>query len=213
MRPPHPLILLLLALAGCGGRGVVLSGAGARDNTPSNARAHVSGLIARDLDARLGRQGRAEVTLAELPEWTPEGGRRSEGWHWKRATVQIDLVGAAEPPALDPDAVRAVLDARLRPAVIGGNRNLLVRISALADADRYAALAAADHRVAPRSTAGPAPELSERRYTVQRGDTLAEISAAFYGTPQHWRAILAANPGLDAGALRGGESLRIPALP
>lgn len=47
-------------------------------------------------------------------------------------------------------------------------------------------------------------------YTVQPGDTWAEISIAFYGTPNLWRLILSANPDLAARDLVPGRRIRVP---
>jgi LysM repeat protein len=49
-----------------------------------------------------------------------------------------------------------------------------------------------------------------RTYVVQAGDTLADISAVFYGSTSDWRRIVAANPGLDPGHLVPGTTLVIP---
>lgn len=53
----------------------------------------------------------------------------------------------------------------------------------------------------------------EHRYTVQPGDSLAELSVAFYGTPDHWRRIADANPGTAGGLLKVGSVIVIPAKP
>lgn len=53
----------------------------------------------------------------------------------------------------------------------------------------------------------------EHRYTVQPGDSLAELSVAFYGTPDHWRRIADANPGTAGGLLKPGTVIVIPAKP
>lgn len=50
-------------------------------------------------------------------------------------------------------------------------------------------------------------------YTVVEGDTLATISAAFYGSTQYWRRIADANLGVAAGDLKAGVELVIPAKP
>lgn len=81
---------------------------------------------------------------------------------------------------------------------------------------------AAPPRPAPVASAPVigAPAVSERtlapgehRYTVQPGDSLAELSVAFYGTPDHWRRIADANPGTAGGLLKPGTVIVIPAKP
>ena len=51
-----------------------------------------------------------------------------------------------------------------------------------------------------------------QRYQIQAGDTLARISAVFYGSPKHWRQIVDANPGLVPEALRVGQEIVIPTM-
>ena len=73
--------------------------------------------------------------------------------------------------------------------------------------------------IAPVPTAGSTSAAEralapgELRYTVQAGDSLAELSVAFYGTPDHWRRIADANPGTAGGLLKPGTVIVIPAKP
>jgi hypothetical protein len=67
------------------------------------------------------------------------------------------------------------------------------------------------------STPVPAPasaplQLGAQAYVLQTGDTLAEISAVFYGSTRYWRKILQANPSLDPNSLPVGQQIMIPAL-
>ena len=50
-------------------------------------------------------------------------------------------------------------------------------------------------------------------YSVQPGDTLADISTIFYGAPEHWRLLITANPGLDPAQMTVGSVLTIPPKP
>jgi LysM repeat protein len=66
----------------------------------------------------------------------------------------------------------------------------------------------------PRQTPDPRPaepEIEYHSYTVMAGDTLAAISAAFYGTINHWRFIADHNGIDDPRTLRVGQVLQIPA--
>ena len=63
----------------------------------------------------------------------------------------------------------------------------------------------------PAPTAVAASTTENMRYTVQEGDTLAIISTVFYGSPQHWRKILEANPGTTANLTAGSELIIPPA--
>lgn len=216
------LVLPILLLVACTGRGVVLSSDGIRDNTAENARAHVIALITSDLDARLGPSARADVAIAGQPRWRTAGRRHSEGWYWDQAGVQVDLVGdAGARPTLEPAEVEAIVERRLRPAVL--DDDLQVRVSVSEDRERFVRLGGmpAVPATAPRGASEPAPATAPgpavrtttaRHYTVQPGDTWADLSTAFYGTPQHWRLIAAANPEVD-GALNPGQSIVIPPRP
>jgi len=50
-------------------------------------------------------------------------------------------------------------------------------------------------------------------YTIQKGDTLAEISKKFFGTSSHASDIARANPFMDAGKLKAGRTIRVPKDP
>jgi nucleoid-associated protein YgaU len=60
--------------------------------------------------------------------------------------------------------------------------------------------------VAPRPHR-PAPTT----YQVMPGDTLSGIAIRQYGSVRRWRAIAAANPGIDPRRLRPGQILVLPA--
>lgn len=49
-----------------------------------------------------------------------------------------------------------------------------------------------------------------RAYAVRPGDTLSEIAQHELGSSRRWPELVAANPGLDPGKLRVGQSIRIP---
>lgn len=51
-----------------------------------------------------------------------------------------------------------------------------------------------------------------RTHTIQAGETLSGIAMAAYGDSRQYKAILAANPGLDASKLRPGTVLQLPPL-
>ena len=50
-------------------------------------------------------------------------------------------------------------------------------------------------------------------YTTVAGDTMASISAAFYGSTQYWRRVSDANRGVEIGDLKPGIELVIPPKP
>lgn len=63
----------------------------------------------------------------------------------------------------------------------------------------------------PRVESKPARGGQGPLYTVQKGDTLSEIAMNQLGTMKRWQEIVALNPGLDAGRLRVGARLVMPA--
>ena len=54
--------------------------------------------------------------------------------------------------------------------------------------------------------------LGAKRHTIQSGDILGNISKQYYGTPNRWQDILAANPGLMPESLIVGQEIVIPKL-
>lgn len=184
-------VLMLAACAG-GRQGIVISGDGAvADNTPDRAKAHAEQLVAQALE-----RDDATVVITPGPRWRSESRTRAEGWYWDMARIDITVSGTVTDQER-ADLIDAAMDA-LDGTMTGGNDSLLVTVSGGA--------------LAPMAT--PAQiTTSVRRYTITSGDTMADISTAFYGTPQHWRAILAANPGLDPAHLVAGVQIVIPAQP
>jgi nucleoid-associated protein YgaU len=73
-----------------------------------------------------------------------------------------------------------------------------------------ATVAAAPAPASAPVTATAAVSATPRTYTVQPGDTLADISTLFYGAPEHWRRITTANPAVDPARLSPGTVLSIP---
>jgi len=58
--------------------------------------------------------------------------------------------------------------------------------------------------------ARPAPAAVGRTYIVQRGDTMFGIARTQYGDGNKWKKIAAANPAVNADALKEGQKLVIP---
>ena len=73
-------------------------------------------------------------------------------------------------------------------------------------ADPVAPAANSSAADAPASQSGT----TARTHTVQRGETLSSIAKAVYGEARQYKAILAANPGLDATKMRPGTVLQLP---
>lgn len=65
-----------------------------------------------------------------------------------------------------------------------------------------------------RSSVDSTEARAERSHTVEKGDTLSQISKRFYGSASHWKAIFDANRDqLDnPDLIHPGQTLRIPGL-
>lgn len=50
-------------------------------------------------------------------------------------------------------------------------------------------------------------------YSVQRGDTAERISQKVYGTSEHWKSVMQANPMADFQRLKEGRIIRVPQDP
>jgi len=185
------LLAFTLLFAGCsdGARGYVLDDQGGGPDTPERARSRTE----RHLAQALAQAGiAAEVSIAPTPIWRAPQRRADPGWYFSTVTATIS--------AAPQHAAQATTIAQehLRARMLGNAAPDIVMVTA--------------------ATAAPAPPAAtptpgNQTYVIQAGDTLAAISAAFYGSVQPWRRILDANPGLDAAALPVGQSIVIPAAP
>ena len=225
MRLLAPFILLSLMLCSCddNARGIAISGDGTvMANTPEHQRDKVVAHIQSELNELVGPHWKSRVTLTDLPDYDADDVHAlGDQWIWPKATVAVELVsdGATELPQSVENLHDAIWE-YMRRRVDRAKRNLVVAITTAVDAARFAAvaqgtgsaLAPVSHPVAP-PTPAPAGPAGTRRYTIQSNDTLADISAAFYGTPDRWRAILQANPELKAAHLPPGTVIVIPPAP
>jgi nucleoid-associated protein YgaU len=67
-----------------------------------------------------------------------------------------------------------------------------------------------DPNNAQSSPGGPSGPVGAGSYTVKRGDTLFGIAKARYGDGKQWQKIVNANPGLQPGALKVGQTINLP---
>jgi hypothetical protein len=224
MRPTIALVLSVLCatagLVGCGrfAPGFIVTDNGDMiANTDENQRAQAVKTIRTQLDAQLGGHWRTEAAIAELPLYDPDDRHSDSGWQWPTATVTVTLVGDGSAPLpFKLEHLREVVYDYLSPRVDHPKHHLTVTVTDVTDAARFAALGSASADPAASQTArpaSPAAPAGERRYTVQEGDTFADLSLAFYGTPEHWRRIAKANPALGDGPLKPGTVIVIPAKP
>ena len=211
-------LLPLLVIAGCGdGRhspGFVLGGDGQpRYNNSANVRAETERTIERALNRELAPSWRSNVAIADEPRWSD----LREAWLWPATAVRVELSGdAAVPPALDTPTVTAAVVEYFAGRLADAKEQVTVTVTTVArPAAPATPVVAAPVVVAAQAPAEAAPATQPgdaQRYQIQAGDTLARISAVFYGSPKHWRQIVDANPGLVPEALRVGQEIVIPTL-
>lgn len=192
------VVLVMLASCGEGRQGIIITGDGSlANNTPERAKARAEEAINTQV-----KQFQATAAIVQLPRWQDESRVRDEGWYWDM--VQVDVTVPASMTQAERDTISKITRRSMAGAVIGGSSSLQVVIH-----DEPAVVAPIEQPTAPIAP----PSLSVRRYMVQSGDTLADISMAFYGTTQYWRAIMTANPDVDPATMTAGMSLIIPPKP
>ena len=219
MRVFFILLLVSTLLIGCGrfapGFMVTDEGNTIANNDENNRQLTVD-CIRKQLDAQLGGHWRTVVTLPELPvyeESVAELRGANREWMWATATVTVELVGDGSAPLpFTEEALRQVVRDYMQRKVTQPSTHLLVTVRSTTDAARFAGLGQArTNSSAPPATASASH--GPRRYTVQAGDTLADISANFFGNYDCVQLIRAANPGLEPTDLKPGTVIVIPAKP
>lgn len=207
MRTPSVLALgaavLVLILSGCdaASRGIVFTGNGKVGvNNARNQRENAMDAVRVAIEDDLGQGASVSVAIDELPIWVDDPLGGDGDWKWPRLTARVVVApaaGASLPPAKLEEYTADVRAYLLGKVVKKDPQQLALTLTV------GAAAPAAIKPVAPAAD-GP------RSYVVQEGDTLALISTAFYGSPQHWRRILDANPGVAAEAVKPGVRLLVP---
>lgn len=207
---PHRTALvlgILLCAAGCGdsmSRGLIITGDGkVGANNARNQRDMAQEALRTAIADDLGPGWDVRVVIDEQPEWVEERAVSDGAWRWARITAAIVIV--PPPGAALPEAKRSEYETDARAYLVGKLKRRDPSLLSLAITTGAA--------VASPGTSVPASPGGPRTYTVQAGDTLADLSTAFYGSPQHWRLIAEANPGSADGPLAPGSRLAIPPLP
>lgn len=196
-------LICLLPISGCGdsmSRGLVITGDGkVGANNARNQRENAQDALRGAIEEDLGAGSSAKVAITELPIWVEERGMDDGVWRWEHITATVQV---AAPGELS-EAKRAELEKGSRDYLMGKLKKKDPTQLALT-IGFGAVTVAAPAQVAPPVTQTP----GQRTYVVQPGDTLADISTAFYGSPQHWRRIADANP---AGTAPGATIVIPPA--
>jgi len=177
-------MLVLLTLASCTreGGGVVLVDGKFIEHTPAAETTLVTARLARLAEKATGQP--AQVTLAPAPQWERYAEDR---YSWEQVTVTVRLPAGSYDHKRLTEVIRDDLELQVprREAVT------VVLGEPLAQT--------ASRTVSPITT-----------YTVQPGDTLAQIAALHYGSTAPWKRIVEANPGLDPAHLTVGQTITIP---
>ena len=194
---------VVLILSGCeaASRGVVFTGNGkVGANTARNQRENAQDAVRISIEDDLGQGASVSVAIDELPIWI-ENDLGGEGdWKWPRLTARV---------VVNPPAGKPLPPAKLAEYTTDVGGYLLAKV-VKKDPQQFS-LSLNEGVVAPVPAVVPAAAAAgPRSYVVQEGDTLALISTAFYGSPQHWRRILDANPGVAAEAITPGVRLLVP---
>lgn len=197
------VLVCILALAACGetmSRGLVITGDGkVGGNNARNQRENAQDALRSAIEEDLGEGWKAKVAIKELPIWLEERAMDDGVWRWERLTAAVEVL----PPA------GAELAAAKRAELEAGSRDYLLKKLVKKDATQLVVtLTVGSVAAAPAPVAPPVAQTpGQRTYVVQPGDTLADISTAFYGSAQHWRRIADANPG----GTEAGKTIVIPA--
>ena len=144
------------------------------------------------------------MNLPELPIYESDERNSSLSWTWKKASITVTLVGDGIVPLTisEKEIYDEIVDF-MSQKVFQPKKNLTIVVSQTVDVVQLTAL---KQLVRPSM-----PDTSQpRHYTVQIGDTWADLSQAFYGSAQHWRLLSEANQGGD---LTVGRVLVIPIKP
>lgn len=199
------LSVLVCIIGGCGdamSRGIIITGDGKMGaNNARNQRENAQDRLRNAIEDDLGAGWGVRVVIDELPVWTEERFSDDGSWRWERITAAVTI---------SPPAGQELSEAKRAELVTGSTEYLLAKLvkkdpAKLSFSLDVGAAASVQPATAPPVVQSP----GQRTYVVQPGDTLADISTAFYGSPQHWRLIAEANP---AGT-QAGQTIVIPAQP
>ncbi len=206
-----PLLVLSACAQGHGERGIGMTfTADGRmvDNTAANRLEATQRHIQQAVDKALGTGWASSVTITSLPLWRERLVKGDGDWFWTTAEVQVVLFGHGTPP-LPLSELRDGIISYMTPLLVRDASPLANRLTVTLRVEEPLAKPVPD----PRPPTAVGHSTSGQTYRVQAGDTLADITTLFYGSPNAWRQIVAANSGLDPAHLQPGTELVIPPLP
>lgn len=195
--------VLLLALSACdsASRGIIFTGNGkVGANNARNQRENAQDAVRVAIEDDLGQGASVSVEIEEMPIWIESDLGGEGAWKWPHLTARV---------VVNPPAGKTLPPAKLAEYTTDVGGYLLAKV-VKKDPQQFV-FSLSEGVVAPTPLPASAPAAAgPRSYVVQEGDTLALISTAFYGSPQHWRRILDANPGVAADAVKPGVRLLVP---
>jgi LysM repeat protein len=177
-------------------------------NNDRNMRDTTVTSMRNQLDEQLGGHWRTDISLTELPVYQSDERDLATGWKWAKANVSVTLIGDGKGDAAltNDEVTKAVFDF-MYPKVERPKHNLIVTTTSIVDTERFARPVTVVEK--PTTTTATVPNTT-RQYTVQAGDTYADLSLAFYGSITHWRVIAQANNTVE---LTPGMKIIIPPKP
>jgi len=208
--PRHDCLLLglllgqLFLLSGCGqgdANGVRITDRGIFLNDANHNRIDTEKTIVEHYVKDLGPHWAMTVTIAPNPRLIEARNDLDGEFRWNEVSVAVELAGNGlqnEPP---------VPEAQIRTEIVEFLQKLQQPKGQPVTVMITRTLAKVDNQPANPTVL---PATGPRTYTLQTGDTLADISSAFYGSPNRWRELVTANPGLDPAALKPGTVITIP---
>jgi LysM repeat protein len=203
--------LISLVLSGCGrwAPGYIITQDGTMlSNSDVNYRDVTVQNIRSELDKQIGEHWRTQIDLPELPIYESDDRHTSSSWMWEKITMTVTLVGDDNtPPLISEKEIQDEIQEFMYQKIYQPKKNLSIIVIKKIDAALFATLCAPSK---PPLTPSKTDASQIRHYTVQVGDTWADISQAFYGSTQHWRLLSEANHGGD---LPVGRELLIPVKP
>ena len=198
------LLALLLLLPGCGqgnANGVRITERGVFLNDAEHNRIDTEKTIVEHFTKDLGPHWTMVVTIAPNPRLIEARNDLDSEFRWNEVSVAVALTGNGlqnDPPVPETQIRDEIIEFLHKLQQPKGQPVTVMITRTVAKIDN------------PRVNPTVLPAAGPRTYTLQAGDTLADISSAFYGTPNRWRELVAANPGLDPAALKPNTVITIP---